>query len=84
MQDLRIAGEQVSDDGLQDRRDGAASHGEPGRCCETDQPDDERPDDPAASGICGCCSRNQAGSIGWSMGGSWRAQAQPERAWESY
>lgn len=49
----------------------AASHGEPGRCCDTDQPNDGRPDDPAASGGCGCCTRNQARENRRSMGGSW-------------
>ena len=67
-----------------DQREGAASHGEPGRCCDTDQPDDGRPDDPAASGICGYCTRNQTGRTGRRMGGNWRAQTQPERAWESF
>lgn len=43
-----------------------------------------RPDDPAASGTCGCCTRNQAWRNGRSMGGSWRAQAQPERAWNCF
>ncbi len=60
--------------------DGAASHGEPGRYYSTDLPDDRQPDDPAASGICRCYTRNQVWRSGRSMGGSWRAQAQPERA----
>ena len=43
----------------------------------------ERPYDPAASGDTGRCTRKQARERSHCMDGSWRAQAQPERAWRT-